>query len=990
MTPSDDQQFAPRGRPGGEGSDGGRTAQPGVEVAGRTAGRPGRDSRVDEVRADLGRRGAVAGPAAGPRPARWRRSSCPRPSGCRPTTRRGPRVAVVTRSGCQAGGPRGESVTVVRRWRARLASRSARSAGGRPGPAAVRRLALGRLIQPGRRRRSAAGGPRLGVRSQRRRDAGTWPTWCRPRSPASAVDVGYLEMTDPPAGDAGRPAGRRGCRRVVVLPLMLLGRRARQERRARGGGGGSRVGTRRWRSRSVGRSGCPGRRWSTWARRGGAGGAGLPLLLVARGTSDPDANGEAYKAARLVAEWTGARSSHVGFSGVTGPSVPEAADGVRPARLSPGGGGLVVPLPRQAHRTEAGTSWPASRRRPEWSWSTPGTSVRTRRWYRWSRPATTRPVAGPGRRELRHLRLPGARGRAGRTGSARPSASVIPISPSSTGTRQLAAPTRRSNRPMRVGRDGGRHRAPRPGRAGAMSARVKDSRWRRMCSPTSAHTASSTHWPSWSQAPFWWGSPKSPATIGPVDRADDLAEGDVLRRPGQHVPAAHAPLGPHQAGALEGQQDLLEVRLRERRSARRCRGPTSAASARRAAPATAAPGWRSHPGWTPSRPHPTPRVSAMTAPAPVLPVLRGRQPGGLVPGLLRPPGPAAGAGCPSRCAPPARWCCSWSTVWAGCSCRTAGTWRRSLAGMVGGPITSVVPSTTATALTSLTVGAAARRHGIVGYRLVVDGPTGPEVLNVLRWRTVVGRRPPVRRPAALPAPPAVPGPAACRWSARASSPVPASPRPISATPRWRGWSLPSSLPVEVRAAARGGGAVRLRLLRRGRQDRPRPAASATYYDAELVAVDRLVGDLLDGLPRGAVLVVTADHGQVEVGLGRRSLDRRLMEQAVMLSGEGRFRWLHARPAGRRRRPGRLAPGALRRGGLGATADQMDRRGMVRRAAAPTSSGPARRRGGHARTSPSPISTRPTPARSGWSCRHGSLTADEMLVPLVAGAGRLGM
>ena len=36
-----------------------------------------------------------------------------------------------------------------------------------------------------------------------------------------------------------------------------------------------------------------------------------------------------------------------------------------------------------------------------------------------------------------------------------------------------------------------------------------------MCSPTSAQTASRTHWPSWSQAPLVWGSPKSPATIGP-------------------------------------------------------------------------------------------------------------------------------------------------------------------------------------------------------------------------------------------------------------------------------------------------------------------------------------------------------------------------------------------------------------------------------------------------------------------------------------------
>jgi sirohydrochlorin ferrochelatase len=57
----------------------------------------------------------------------------------------------------------------------------------------------------------------------------------------------------------------------------------------------------------------------------GAGGGGLPLLVVARGTSDPDANGDACKAARLVGEWTGAPFVHVGFSGVTGPAVLEAA-----------------------------------------------------------------------------------------------------------------------------------------------------------------------------------------------------------------------------------------------------------------------------------------------------------------------------------------------------------------------------------------------------------------------------------------------------------------------------------------------------------------------------------------------------------------------------------------------------------------------------------------------------------------------------------------
>jgi len=48
---------------------------------------------------------------------------------------------------------------------------------------------------------------------------------------------------------------------------------------------------------------------------------------------------------------------------------------------------------------------------------------------------------------------------------------------------------------------------------------------------------------------------------GPVDGGDDLGEGDLLWRPGQYVAAAHAALGAHQASALEGEQDLLEVRL---------------------------------------------------------------------------------------------------------------------------------------------------------------------------------------------------------------------------------------------------------------------------------------------------------------------------------------------------------------------------------------------------------------------------------------------
>jgi hypothetical protein len=42
-------------------------------------------------------------------------------------------------------------------------------------------------------------------------------------------------------------------------------------------------------------------------------------------------------------------------------------------------------------------------------------------------------------------------------------------------------------------------------------------------------------------------------------------------------------------------------------------------------------------------------------------------------------------------------------------------------------------------------------------------------------------------------------------------------------------------------------------------------------------------------------VVTADHGQVDVGSAGEILGRDVMDGVTLLSGEGRFRWLHVRP-----------------------------------------------------------------------------------------------
>ena len=79
-----------------------------------------------------------------------------------------------------------------------------------------------------------------------------------------------------------------------------------------------------------------------------------------------------------------------------------------------------------------------------------------------------------------------------------------------------------------------------------------------------------------------------------------------------------------------------------------------------------------------------------------------------------------------------------------------------------------------------------------------------------------------------------------------------------------GWRAPSAIAVEISNQLAAGerfvyayyGGIDKTAHERGFGD---------YYDAELRFADRLVGDALDALPTGAVLMVTADHGQVDVG-----------------------------------------------------------------------------------------------------------------------------
>jgi predicted AlkP superfamily pyrophosphatase or phosphodiesterase len=202
----------------------------------------------------------------------------------------------------------------------------------------------------------------------------------------------------------------------------------------------------------------------------------------------------------------------------------------------------------------------------------------------------------------------------------------------------------------------------------------------------------------------------------------------------------------------------------------------------------------------------------------------------------------------------------------------------------------VAPSTTATALTSLTTGEPPARHGIVGYRVRVGGS---DVLNVLRWRTASGDAresvPPAEFQGIEPfegtRPPVI---------TRAEFGETGFTAAHLAGVRLFGWRMPSTLVTRVRQLLAADEPF-VYAYYDGIDKVAHEHGIGEAYDDELVAADRLVADLLGVLPPGAVLVVTSDHGQVDVGDKVVAIAPEILGLTSLMSGEGRFRWLHARP-----------------------------------------------------------------------------------------------
>ncbi|MFZ0665544.1 MAG: alkaline phosphatase family protein [Acidimicrobiales bacterium] len=299
----------------------------------------------------------------------------------------------------------------------------------------------------------------------------------------------------------------------------------------------------------------------------------------------------------------------------------------------------------------------------------------------------------------------------------------------------------------------------------------------------------------------------------------------------------------------------------------------------------------------------------------------------------------------------------------------------TLTGGAGGKITSVAPTTTATCLTSISTGLVPAEHGVVGYRLAVEDT---EILNVLKWRTGRGDARTTIRPREFQPHPAFGGyetTEVTRSEFRATGFTAAH---LDGA-RLVGWQVPSTLVVEVRRLLRENTPF-IEAYYDGLDKVAHEHGIGEHYDAELRFVDRMVADLIDVLPAGACLVVTSDHGQVNVGRSVEMPANEVLDASRLISGEGRFRWFHAHP-GAEKDLEAAASGAHGHNAWVRTLEQMLDEGWFGGA---LSKRVASRVGDVALVAREPVAFL-DPADTGetrLAARHGSLTPTEMYVPLL--------
>lgn len=289
-------------------------------------------------------------------------------------------------------------------------------------------------------------------------------------------------------------------------------------------------------------------------------------------------------------------------------------------------------------------------------------------------------------------------------------------------------------------------------------------------------------------------------------------------------------------------------------------------------------------------------------------------------------------------------------------------------------ITTVCPTTTATALTSITSGLTPGEHGVMGYRMHIRG----EVLNVLRWSTGRGDARESIDPLEVQPNEAFGGqrpPVVTRAEFIATGFTEAHLHPV----RFVGYRMPSTMCAEAERLLNEGEPF-VYVYYDGIDKVAHEYGLGDFYAAELAAVDRIVGYLANRLPPGAALVVTSDHGQVDVGDHLVRLPPEVLALVASMSGEGRFRWLHAVPGGSAELAARCAD-LYEDSAWVVTRDQVIDEGWF----GPTVTASSRALLGDVALVPFRPIAFEDPADTGpfvLQSRHGSMTADEVYVPLL--------
>ena len=303
----------------------------------------------------------------------------------------------------------------------------------------------------------------------------------------------------------------------------------------------------------------------------------------------------------------------------------------------------------------------------------------------------------------------------------------------------------------------------------------------------------------------------------------------------------------------------------------------------------------------------------------------------------------------------------------------------NLMSLVGGSITTIAPSTTASALTSLVTGASPAEHGIVGYRMDM----GDSIMNSLRWWSDTRDLRKVHPPASVqPIPPFVGMtiPVVSRAELEGSAFTEAHLRGS----RPCGWRAASSIVAQC-ASLISSGEKFVYAYYDGVDKIAHERGFGAYYDSEIAATDWLVGSLLNTLPSGTTLAITADHGQVQVGDNVVHLSDDIKASLHHQSGEGRFRWLHAK-RGQESDLLQIATDSYSDIAWVASRDQVIEEAWLGPARGGRIADQVKRRLGDVALVPFTATTFDDPLDSGpfsLVCRHGSLTADEMFVPFLA-------